>query len=42
MGLLVWKSAVAASLLGTVIAQNGTKSGYDWVDTLIGTTNGGL
>jgi hypothetical protein len=42
MGLLL-KNVVAASAVALVVAQNGTqKSGYGWVDPLIGTTNGGL
>jgi hypothetical protein len=42
MGLLL-RSVVAASAAILVSAQTGTrKSGYEWVDPLIGTTNGGL
>jgi hypothetical protein len=42
MGLLLG-SVIAASAVTLVLAQNGTrKSGYEWVDPLIGTTNGGL
>jgi hypothetical protein len=42
MSLSSRKSVVAASLLSVVIAQIGTgTSGYEWVNPLIGTTNGG-
>jgi hypothetical protein len=43
MGLLQKTTALAATLACVASAQNGTrKSGYEYVDPLIGTTNGGL
>ncbi|KAH4046549.1 hypothetical protein HBI04_127960 [Parastagonospora nodorum] len=42
MGVFLKQSAFAALLLGVATAQNSTsKSPYDWVNPLIGTTNGG-
>jgi hypothetical protein len=40
--VLLKQTTIAVALVGVASAGNGTGSGYDYVDPLIGTTNGGL